>query len=836
MGDSKCECHMRIDAHPSASHTPEVSEASLPTEPEFKGANLCAECSAIRFNDGDPVYDGYRAVSETGEPIVKFDDDDREREWILNYKRSDTLPDLPNLQGSAKAGCGFCRLLVDAIHRLQIKSAGAIQISLQYMWKPDLETIPRRYGLKLLVARLLIHSESYEPEGLIGSFVTGCSCKKETGCCCLLTTLVFVVESGLGTCASWPLTLWPGTCASWLRLPDKTTEETLCDENVKMMKAELARSDEDRSHLGTTGFRPTRLLDLEVDSTIDSIKLIESHALVLEKPLRYATLSYCWGSASDASAALTTNRGNVTQHLKNIPLENVPSTIQDAISVARSLSLRYLWIDALCIIQGDLRDWETESELMGLVFGNAYVTFCASASASCREGFLRRPSSVEIGFRSTVDPDVQGTYHLRHHRTARGVWEHGGDPLVLDLAFQEWGYRAWILQEAQLSHRMLIFGISRVYFACAARTVIEESFNNYHETGPLRGFFFTENSRLINQDGGKFVKDGWYNMWIDLIEKYAGRKLTNPQDKLPAISGMAKIIADSVGDTYLAGLWEGDLVRGLLWNVTTPRYRGLPALLMQLKLTTTESASYVAPTWSWASRDTAVSYFRLYTTDVCDYRPECSSVCAKTKQECAAQNIYGQIEDGQLAIKGKIALPTSDLMGMYLDQEDDGLWRVRFAKKGVATVDLDWRGSRAKGKLEHWIQLLLIASRLRDSSDENQNAGSDSGEVSGPDTEHRTRSSEQQSKSTGGVTKDLSRLSVGMKRWVQANALLSSMMEIWTEEGIRKSTKTIVRIGERLDFYCILQKKVESTFELACLIVRLKTEGWRPLMIVPLEV
>jgi hypothetical protein len=42
------------------------------------------------------------------------------------------------------------------------------------------------------------------------------------------------------------------------------------------------------------------------------------------------------------------------------------------------------------------------------------------------------------------------------------------------------------------------------------------------------------------------------------------------------------------GDIYLAGLWKGDIHRGLLWRPKDPR-----------KMTV--YAEYTAPTWSWAS-------------------------------------------------------------------------------------------------------------------------------------------------------------------------------------------------------------------------------------------
>ena len=78
--------------------------------------------------------------------------------------------------------------------------------------------------------------------------------------------------------------------------------------------------------------------------------------------------------------------------------------------------------------------------------------------------------------------------------------------------------------------------------------------------------------------------------------RFSTRELSLETDVLPALSGLAhafEAIFDAKGpanrrDVYLAGIWRGDLARGLLWaphdSNQTSRY-----------------AQYVSPTWSWAS-------------------------------------------------------------------------------------------------------------------------------------------------------------------------------------------------------------------------------------------
>jgi hypothetical protein len=84
-------------------------------------------------------------------------------------------------------------------------------------------------------------------------------------------------------------------------------------------------------------------------------------------------------------------------------------------------------------------------------------------------------------------------------------------------------------------------------------------------------------------------------IWKDIVREYSKRKLSHAQDKLPALAGIASKIAEKTGHTYLAGLWAEDLLSGLLWSrdfatvpLTRPQYR--------------------APSWSWASIDSPVTW------------------------------------------------------------------------------------------------------------------------------------------------------------------------------------------------------------------------------------
>ncbi|KAK0707181.1 hypothetical protein B0T21DRAFT_273005, partial [Apiosordaria backusii] len=61
----------------------------------------------------------------------------------------------------------------------------------------------------------------------------------------------------------------------------------------------------------------------------------------------YVTLSHRWASSEVVELKST----NIDTFRQCIPLESLPQTFMDAIAVTRTLSIRYIWIDSLCIIQ-----------------------------------------------------------------------------------------------------------------------------------------------------------------------------------------------------------------------------------------------------------------------------------------------------------------------------------------------------------------------------------------------------------------------------------------------------------------------------------------------------
>jgi hypothetical protein len=166
---------------------------------------------------------------------------------------------------------------------------------------------------------------------------------------------------------------------------------------------------------------------------------------------------------------------------KALPLENLPSTVTDAISFTRKLGIRYLWVDALCIIQDDENDKNKELRGMGRIYQFSTVTLAEFSSKTFYDGFVHTlaPPDVEgfplLPFR--LPNDDMASIRLVKNSPLQGLSKDGnsfrpGEHLLPDdeLARRELLHqivpsqldrRAWTFQEFFLSGRMILFEMVR---------------------------------------------------------------------------------------------------------------------------------------------------------------------------------------------------------------------------------------------------------------------------------------------------------------------------------------------------------------------------------------
>jgi hypothetical protein len=98
-------------------------------------------------------------------------------------------------------------------------------------------------------------------------------------------------------------------------------------------------------------------------------------------------------------------------------------------------------------------------------------------------------------------------------------------------------------------------------------------------------------------------------MWYRIVADYSRRYLTKGQDRLAAISGVARTIAEKSGIDYRAGLWASEYFYGLLWKSSYPTTE-MQAWSIEYDYGSVSryEAEYPGPSWSWASCDHGVAY------------------------------------------------------------------------------------------------------------------------------------------------------------------------------------------------------------------------------------
>lgn len=455
-------------------------------------------------------------------------------------------------------------------------------------------------------------------------------------------------------------------------------------------------------------FIPNRVIDIGDDLKNSKLCLTTKEKLLSQfsgrdlEHFKYAAFSYCWGPPEEAARQVKTEKHSLADRMSGIPFNSCSKVIQDLITVARVLQIRFLWVDALCIIQDDQADWEIETLSMGSVYRHAFVTICPIASQTCQQGFLARTAeTLNIDFKSSVARDVKGSFTLRNRGIRspnKGTWW----PLRIDLDSAEWDRRGWTFQELSLSTRLIMFGQLKLHFL-RSRKVLSEGGDEYDGAG----IDVDISEVLVNPHDQK-----WHSMWRNsVVSEYSDRKFTRRTDKLPALSGLANLAAGGNPGDYLAGLWKDDLLPGLFWECV-PHNQFVDISKCGLLDSLESPDSYIAPSWSWASREMFVHFGQRdfdisYEEDYQDFRPEYTNLDAWTTPRIL--NPFGEVSNGHLRIRGPVCSLPSNLK---LIEDRDFIqkrWRTSVRGQCIAYCSLDWT-LQPQGECVDGILMMLLGS------------------------------------------------------------------------------------------------------------------------------
>ncbi|KAF3039016.1 hypothetical protein E8E12_006925 [Didymella heteroderae] len=401
---------------------------------------------------------------------------------------------------------------------------------------------------------------------------------------------------------------------------------------------------------------PARLIDLDKS---EILRVIETRH-IYDTNLQYAALSYVWG-ANQKFVLTSTTRSDLEN---GFDASHLPRTIRDAIKTARRTGLRYIWVDALCIIQDSDEDKARELPKMRTIYKHAAVTVVAAVAKSAHDGFLHHIDHEPAYF---IEP-VRMPIILDKERSADLVISYPAD-------YKRWrdpiNARAWTFQELILSMRVVQFSYRGI--ETIDRTDIPSA----------AGLTSGKDPQLPNPGwNGKMLSleadpENTRQTWLSLRAEYSRRNLSFRGDKLLAIAAIAEEVGRTYNSHYLAGMWERDLAMDLQWT----RSREWNSDSMTIR--DSKSQQYVAPSWSWASIETAVEDFDHVAEGQGDaggrgLRDMCGFEVLSCEVEPTVPGFdYGAVKAGVLVVKGLVCVmiwrPYTDRKSKVSTQSDGRL-------------------------------------------------------------------------------------------------------------------------------------------------------------------
>ena len=377
---------------------------------------------------------------------------------------------------------------------------------------------------------------------------------------------------------------------------------------------------------------PTRVIDVESQDG-QRIRLHEGAS----QHGRYLALSHRW--VSGPTPLWVTRRDNLEQRKLGFPLNTLPATVVDAVRVARSLGVRYVWIDSLCILQDSSEDWEVESSRMADIYANADLTIFADCGRDDEHGFLRRRRSFPSTSVTLTAPDGGPVCVNVRKSFAASFKASQFSSSQADLETSHLSDRGWIFQERVLSRRILHFAQSQLYWECSEGTFGEDGYvvlkRGLRECGQHEVRFSKLSYGSILHDREPLSPSDFAAQWARLVQAYSTLRLTREEDKLPALAGLAAAFhsrAAAANDgRYLAGVWERCFADHLAWSITNTKPERIHRVYQHRQYSDGSSGGrveedttfvhpgqlfprpsvYRAPSFSWAAVDGEIEYHEL---------------------------------------------------------------------------------------------------------------------------------------------------------------------------------------------------------------------------------
>ena len=320
---------------------------------------------------------------------------------------------------------------------------------------------------------------------------------------------------------------------------------------------------------------------------------------------RYIALSYCWPKVN---TFVTTKAMKEELSIPGALRENekkLIQTIRDAIQCVSELGEKYLWVDALCIIQDEEEHKSTQIQQMDRVYGCSLLTLIHAppypgGRVESYKGF--------VGYRKGSRITKQYTYQVQGMELLIPLFDI--DSVIRG---SRWTSRAWTYQEEKLSRRKLYFTETQIYFQCSCAVFCEDSVGE----GIDPSTFIYPGTNLWNPSG--LYSSIWEDIegsatWLSrtpipdpveavnaysrLLNQFSGRHMSNPRDIIASFEGILSVLRVCLKTSFWFGLPERYLDETLLWIEAGPSLRR--------NIPITPSSKMLFPSWSWAGWDTTI--------------------------------------------------------------------------------------------------------------------------------------------------------------------------------------------------------------------------------------
>jgi hypothetical protein len=231
--------------------------------------------------------------------------------------------------------------------------------------------------------------------------------------------------------------------------------------------------------------------------------------------------------------------------------------------------------------------------------------------------------------------------------------------------------RAWVLQERLLCPRVVHFCYDQVAWECAEFDAAEarpRGVPNFQ----LNREGIVDQSRFKGLDPRKHGRDlrisrlkglpdpvphlqpqiYAFELWKRIVEVYTRTSLTKEQDKMIALSGIARIMATKIGSKkqpaqYVAGLWRPYLESQLLWKVESVFHHRDGTFEHPGR----RPRDYRVPSFSWAAVDTdagnGITYGEVTDRDV-------YITIEDVRIQTTSDDSFGLVTSGSLSLYGKL--------------------------------------------------------------------------------------------------------------------------------------------------------------------------------------